>query len=142
MAIPPECPHGNNRIETRGPYYRQVHPRNFQDGRVLPPAFILQDTSCHFSLSLNDAARTTAERCHMEYTGQGQRLSAAVAELTVQELEESGARQIVDSPNEETHAHVDALYERPMTRRQRRDAAQSLSAAANRRGPAYLPEEQ
>ena len=141
MATPPECPHGNDRIETGGPYYRQVHPRNFQDGRVLPPAFILQDTSCHLTLSLNDGARTTAERCHLEYTGQGQRLSAAVVELTVQELEESGARHIVDSPNEETDAHVDALYEAPMSRRQIREAAQSLSAAANRRGPAYLPEE-
>ena len=141
MATPPECPHGNDRIETGGPYYRQVHPRNFQDGRVLPPAFILQDTSCHLTLSLNDGARTTAERCHLEYTGQGQRLSAAVVELTVQELEDSGARHIVDSPNEETDAHVDALYEAPMSRRQRREASQSLSAAANRRGPAYLPEE-
>ena len=141
MATPPECPHGNDRIETGGPYYRQVHPRNFQDGRVLPPAFILQDTSCHFTLSLNDGARTTAERCYLEYTGQGQRLSAAVVELTVQELEDSGARGIVDSPNEETDAHVDALYEAPMSRRQRREASQSLSAAANRRGPAYLPEE-
>ena len=141
MATPPECPHGNDRIETGGPYYRQVHPRNFQDGRVLPPAFILQDTSCHLTLSLNDGARTTAERCHLEYTGQGQRLSAAVVELTVQELEESGARHIVDSPNEETDAHVDALYEAPMSRRQRREASQSLSAAANRREPAYLPEE-
>ena len=141
MAIPPECPHGNDRIETDGPYYRQVHPRNFQDGRVLPPAFILQDTSCHFTLSLNDGTRTTAERCHLECTRQGQRLSAAVVELTAQELEESGAGLIVDSPNEETDAHVDALYDRPMSRRQRRDTAQALSAAASRREPAYLPEE-
>ena len=141
MAVSPECPHGNDRIETDGPYYRQVHPRNFQDGRVLPPAFILQDTSCHFTLSLNDGARTTAERCHLEYTGQGQRLSAAVVELTVQELEDSGAEHIVDSPNQETEAHADAMYEKPMSRRQRRNAAQSLSAAANRRGPTYLPEE-
>ena len=141
MAIPPECPHGNDRIETGGPCYRQIHPRNFQDGRVLPPAFILQDTSCHFTLSLNDGSRTTAERCHLEYTRQGQRLSAAVVELTVQELEDSGAGHIVDCPNQETDAHADALYEKPMSRRQRRDAAQSLSSAANRRGPAYLPEE-
>ena len=141
MATPPECPHGNARIETGGPYYRQVHPTNFQDGRVLPPAFILQDTSCHFTLSLNDGARTTAERCHLEYTRQGQRLSAAVVELTVQELEDSGARHIVDSPSEETDAHVDALYEAPMSRRQRQHAAQSLSEAANRREPAYLPHE-
>ena len=142
MAIPPECPHGNDRIETDGPYYRQVHPRNFQDGRVLPSAFILQETSCHLTLSLNDGARTTAQRCHLEYTRQGRRLSIAVAELTGQELEDSGATHIVDSPNEDTDAHVDALYERPMTRRQRRDVAQSLSATANQRGPAYLPEEQ
>ena len=81
MAIPPECPHGNYRIKTGGPYYRQVHPRNFQDGRVLPPAFILQETSCHLTLSLNDGARTTAQRCHLEYTQQGQRLSIAVARI-------------------------------------------------------------
>lgn len=141
MATPPDCPHGNERIDTDGPYYRQVHPRNFQDGRVLPPAFILQETSCHFTLSLNDGAHTTAERCHLEYTGQGQRLSAAVVQLSVQELEDSGAQRIVDSPNGETSTHIDALYEAPMSRRQGRDAAQSLSAAANRRGPAYLPEE-
>ena len=65
MATPPECPHGNDRIETGRPYYRQVHPRNFQDGRVLPPAFILQDISCHFTLSLNDGAapRQNAKFC-------------------------------------------------------------------------------
>ena len=142
MAIPPRCPHGNDQLETDGPYYRQVHPRNFQDGRALPPAFILEDTSCHLTLSLNDAARTTPERCHQEYTSQGQRLSAAVLELTAQELEDSGTRRIVDSPNDGTYAHVDALYEKPMSRRQRRQATQSLSAAANHRGPAYLPKEQ
>ena len=62
-----------------------------------------------------------------------QRLSAAVVEPTVQELEDLGAGHIVDSTNEETDAHVDVLYDRPMSRRQRRDAAQSLSAAANQR---------
>ena len=86
MDIPPGCPHGNDQLETDGLYYRQVHPTNFQDGRALPPAFILQDTSCHLTLSLNDAARTTPERCHQEYTSQGRRLSAAVLELTTQEL--------------------------------------------------------
>ena len=142
MDIPPGCPHGNDQLETDGLYYRQVHPTNFQDGRALPPAFILQDTSCHLTLSLNDAARTTPERCHQEYTSQGRRLSAAVLELTTQELGHSGTNYIVDSPSDETYAHVDALYEKPMSRRQRREAAQSLTTAANRRGPAYLPKEQ
>ena len=142
MDIPPRCPHDNDQLETDGPYYRQVHPRNFQDGRALPPAFILQDTSCHLTLSLNDAARTTPERCHQEYTSQVQRLSVAVLELTTQELGNSGAKHMVDSPSDETYAHVDALYEKPMSRRQRREAAQMLSAAANRRGPAYLPKDQ
>ena len=141
MATPANCPHSNPALTGTGPYYRQV-PRNFQDGRALSPAFTLQDTDCHLTLSLNNGARTTAERCHQEYTGQGQRLSAAVMELTAQELEESGARRIVDSPNDQTYAHVDAVYDKPMSRRQRREAAQSLTAAANRRMPAYLPKEQ
>lgn len=140
MAIPSECPHSNDELETGGPYYRQVHPTLFQNGRALSPAFILQDTSCHLTLSLNDAARTTPERCHREYTSQGQRLSAAVMELTTPELHDSGASRIVESPNDETYAHADALYGKPMTRRQRRQAAQSLSAAANLKGPAYLPQ--
>ena len=38
--MPEECPHGNATITGGGPYYRQVHPNNFQDGRVLSPAFV------------------------------------------------------------------------------------------------------
>ena len=64
MATPAQCSHDNRTITTGGPYYRQVHPNNFQDGRALSPAFVLQDTGCHFTLSFNDGARTTAERCH------------------------------------------------------------------------------
>ena len=45
--MPEECPHGNATITGGGPYYRQVHPNNFQDGRVLSPAFVLHDTGCH-----------------------------------------------------------------------------------------------
>ena len=140
MATPENCPHHNPDVTGAGPYYRQVHPRNFQDGRALSPAFTLQDTECHLTLSFNDGDRTTAERCHHEYTGQGRRQSAAVMEVITQELDESRARRIVESPNDETHAHVDAIYEKTMSRRRRRDAAQSLTAAANRRGPAYVPE--
>lgn len=140
MATPEHCPHYNADVTGVGPYYRQVHPTNFQDGRALSPAFTLQETECHLTLSLNDGARTTAERCHREYTGEGQRLSVAVMELTTREVEESGARRIVESPNEQTYAHVDAVYGKPMSRRQRREAAQSLTAAANRRGPVYLQE--
>lgn len=139
MATPENCPHHNADVTGGGPYYRQVHPRNFQDGRALSPAFTLQDTDCHLSLSFNDGARTTAERCYQEYTSQAQRLSVAVMELIAQEVEESGARRIVESPDDQTYAHVDAVYEKPMSRRQRRDAAQSLTVSANRRGPAYLP---
>ena len=138
MAIPAQCSHGNRTITTGGPYYRQVHPNNFQDGRALSPAFVLQDTGCHFTLSLNDGTRTTAERCHREYTQNGERQSAAVLEVTADELATSGANRVVDSPNEQTHAHVDTMYEKPMTRRQQRNAAQTLASAANRRGPAYL----
>ncbi|MCE2500870.1 MAG: hypothetical protein J4G13_08420 [Dehalococcoidia bacterium] len=123
----------------RRPYYRQVHPNNFQDGRALSPAFVLQDTGCHFTLSLNDGSRTTAERCHREYTQQGGRQSAAVLEVTADELAASGSHRVVDSANEQTHAHVDAMYEKPMSRRQQRNAAQSLATAANWRGPAHLP---
>ena len=86
MATPESCPHHNPDVTGVGPYLRQVHPTNFQDGRALSPAFTLQDTECHLTLSFNDGARTTAERCHREYTGQGQRLSAAVMELTAQEI--------------------------------------------------------
>ena len=142
MATPAQCPHDNPPVTGDGPYYRQVHPRNSQDGRVISPAFTLQETECHLTLSLNDGARTTPERCHREYTGHAQRLSAAVMALTAQELEESGAEYIVDSPNDQTHAHVDAVYPWPMNRRQRRQAAQTLTRAANRKGPVYLPKGQ
>ena len=62
--MPEECPHQNPPIKAAGPYYRQVHPNNFQDGRALSPAFVLHDTECHLTLSLNDGSRTTAQRCH------------------------------------------------------------------------------
>ena len=137
--MPEECPHGNATITGGGPYYRQVHPNNFQDGRVLSPAFVLQDTGCHLTLSLNDGARTTAERCHREFTEKGGRLSAAVVSISTDELAESGAERVVDSPNEQTHAHVDAMYDQPLSRRQRRNVAQSLVIAANRKVPAYIP---
>ena len=100
----------------------------------------MQDADCHYTLSLNDGARTTPERCHEEYTGRSQRMSAAVMELSTQDLEKSGVASIIDSPNDQTHAHVDALYERPMSRGQRRGVAQSLASAANRRAPVYLAE--
>ncbi len=136
--MPEECPHQNPTIRTAGPYYRQVHPNNFQDGRALSPAFVLRDTECHLTLSLNDGARTTAQRSHDEYTRNSERLSAAVLEITAPELEQSGAERLVDSPNQQTHAHVDALYDKSMSRRERRNVSQYLAAAANRRGPAYL----
>ena len=131
-----ECPHRNPTIRDGGPYYRQVHPNNFQEGRALSPAFLLRDTGCHLALSLNDGARTTAERCYAEYTRDGERSSAAVLEIIAQELQQSGTNRIVDSPNAQTYAHADATYEKPMSRCQQRNVAQSLSAAANRRGPA------
>ena len=138
MATPAQCPHGIPAVTGTGPYYRQIHPANFQEGRALSPAFNLQDADCHYTLSLNDGARTTPARCHEEYTGKSQRMSAAVMELSPQDLEGSGATSIVDSPNDQTHAHVDALYEEPMSRGQRRGIAQSLALAANRRDPVYL----
>ena len=92
--MPEECPHGNATITGGGPYYRQVHPNNFQDGRVLSPAFVLQDTGCHLTLSLNDGARTTAERSHREFTAKGGRLSAAVVSISTDELAESGAERV------------------------------------------------
>ncbi len=137
--MPEECPHGNTTITGGGPYYRQVHPNNFQDGRVLSPAFVLQDTGCHLTLSLNDGARTTAERCHREFTEKGVRLSAAVVSISTDELAESGAERVADSPNEQTHAHVDPMYDQLLNRRQRRNVAQSLVIAANRKVPAYIP---
>ena len=139
MATPAECPHDNQAITSGGPYYRQVHPNNFQDGRALSPAFVLQDTGCHFTLSLNDGSRTNAERCYREYTQHGERQSAVVLEVTGEELAKSGADRVVDSANDQTHAHVDAVYEKPMSRRQQRNAAQSLASSANRRGPVYRP---
>ena len=51
----------------------------------------------------------------------------------------SGAERVVDSPNEQTHAHVDPMYDQPHSRRQRRNVAQSLVMAANRKVPAYIP---
>ncbi len=137
--MPSVCPHDNPTITTGGPYYRQVHPNNFQEGRALSPAFVLQDTGCHLSLSLNDGARTTARRCHLEYTRNGAHPSAAVLEITAQELVESGTVQVVDAPSEQTHAHVDAIYEKPLSRRQQRNVGQFLAASANQRGPAHLP---
>ncbi len=137
--MPSVCPHDNPTITTDGPYYRQVHPNNFQDGRVLSPAFALQDIGCHLCLSLNDGARTTARRCYLECTQNGERPSAAVLEITSQELKESGAARVVDSPNEQTLAHVDAMYEKPLSRWQRRNVSQSLAASANKRNPAYQP---
>ena len=135
--MPTVCPHDNLRVVAGGPYYRQVHPNNFQEGRALSSAFTLQDTGCHLTMSLNDGARTTAERCYLEYTQNGERLSAAALTITEQELVESGAAGIVDSPGEETHAHVDAIYEKPLSRRQQRNVGQFLATATNRRGPAY-----
>ena len=70
MADPVQCPHNHQTVTNAGPYYRQVHPNNFQDGRAISPAFVLQDTGCHFTLSLSDGSRTTAERCYREYTQQ------------------------------------------------------------------------
>ena len=137
--MPEECPHGNATITDGGPYYRQVHPNNFQDGRVLSPTLVLQNTGCHLTLSLNARARTTAERSHREFTEKGGRLSAAVVSISTDELAESGAERVEDSPNEQTHAHVDALYDQPLSRRQRRNVAQSLVIAANRKVPAYIP---
>ena len=139
MGILEGCPHDNPTITTGGPYYHQVPPNNFQDGRALSPAFVLQDTGCHLTLSLNDGARTTPEDCHLEYTRNGGRLSAAVLEITSQELGSSGANRIVDSPNEQTPAHVDAIYERSLSRREQRNSGQLLAAAANMRGPVYRP---
>ena len=139
MGTPSLCPHDNPTITAGGPYYRQVHPNNFQDGRVLSPAFVLQDTGCHMTLSLNDGTRTTARRCYLEYTYGGERSSVAVLEITSRELEESGAVRVVDSPNDQTHAHVDALYQKPLSRRQQRNVAQFLTLSANQRSPAYRP---
>ena len=100
MATPADCPHDNPAITGDGPYYRQVHPNNFQNGR---------------------------------------NLSAAVLQVSRQELIDTGASLIVDSPDGITFAHVDALYEKPMSNRLRSNAGKALLTAANRRGPAYVP---
>lgn len=139
MGTPTVCPHDNEVITTGGPYYRQVHPNHFQNGQALPGSFILKNTGCHFALSLNDGARTTAKRCHQEFTQNSGNSSAAVLEVSVQELTDSGAFVVVDSPDGITHAHVDALYQQPMSSRLRGNAGKALLTAANNRGPAYIP---
>ena len=141
MGPPTVCPHDNQAITTDGPYYRQVHPNNFQNGQALPGSFILKNTGCHYGLSLNDGACTTAVRCHREYTQNSGGLSAAVLEVSEQELTDTGAFAIVDSPDGITFAHVDALYKQPMSSKLRKDADKALMTAANRRRPAYIPEQ-
>ena len=59
--------------------------------------------------------------------------------ISTDELAESGAERVVDSPNEQTHAYVDTMYDQLLSRRQRRNVAQSLVMAANREVPAYIP---
>ena len=138
MGTPAVCPHDNPSLATNGPYYRQVHPNNFQNGQALPGSFILSDTGCHYGLSLHDGARTTAKRCHDEYTKSG-RQSAAVLEVSEQELIGSGTLVIVDSPDGITFAHVDAMYTRDLSNKQKSDVQKALLTAANKRGPAHLP---
>lgn len=136
------CPHDNEVITTDGPYYRQVHPNHFQNGQALPGSFILNGTGgCHFGLSLHDGARTTADRCHQEYTKNSEKPSAAVLEVTKEELRDTGAFVIVDSPDGITFAHVDALYEQLISKKFRKDAGKALMISANRRGPAYIPKQ-
>ena len=48
--------------------------------------------------------------------------------MTADELAASGSQRVVESADEQTHAHVDAMYEKPMSRLQQRNAAQSLAA--------------
>ena len=139
MGTPAVCPHDNPPIATNGPYYRQVHPNNFQNGQAIPGSFILSDTGCHYGLSLHDGARTTASRCLGEYT-EGGRQSAAVLEVSEQELSDSGRFVIVDSPDGITFAHVDALYKQPLSNREKSNVQKQLLIAANKRGPAYVPE--
>ena len=141
MGSSTDCPHDNQAITTGGPYYRQVHPNNFQNGQALPGSFILNSTGCHFGLSLHDGVRTTADRCHQEYTKNSGKPSAAVLEISNQELTNIGAFVIVDSPDRITFAHVDALYKQPMSNKLRKDADKELMTAANRRGPAYIPKQ-
>ena len=135
------CPHDNQAITTDGPYYRQVHPNHFQNGQALPGSFILNDTGCHFGLSLHDGARTTAECCHQEYTKNSEKPSAAVLEVTEEELKGTGAFVIVDSPDGITFAHVDALYKHSLSNKLRKDAGKALMTAANRRGAVYIPKQ-
>ena len=59
--------------------------------------------------------------------------------ISTDELAESGAERVVDSPNEQTHAHVDPMYDQLLSRRQRRNVAQSLVMVASRKVPAYIP---
>ena len=139
MATPADGPHDNPTVTGDGPYYRQVHPNHFQNGLALPGSFILHDTGCHFGLSLHDGARTTAERCHREYTQNGGNRSGAVVQVSRQELTDTGVSVVVDSPDGITFAHVDALYEKPMSNPLRSNAGKALLTAANRRGPAYVP---
>ena len=138
MGTPAVCPHDNQAITTHGPYYRQVHPNNFQNGVALPGSFVLQNTGCHFGLSLHDGARTTADRCHGEYAKSG-RESVAVLEVSEQELSDSGKFAVVDSPDGKTFAHVDALYRQPLSNRQKSNVQKELLIAANKRGPTYVP---
>lgn len=139
MGTPEDCPHDNQAITTDGPYYRQVHPNYFQNGQALPGSFILNNTGCHFGLSLNDGVRTTAARSHQEYIQNSGKLSAAVVQVSEQEITDTGAFVIVDSPNGISHAHVDALYTKPMSRKLRGNADKALTTAANKRVPAYVP---
>ena len=134
-----DCPHDRPVITTDGRYYRQVHSNDFQNGRALPVAFRVKDTGCHHGLSLHDGVRTTAQRCHREYTVDGGNKSVAVFELSLQELVSTGASKVVDSPDGISFAHVDALYENPMNKDVREGVRSELTLAANRRGPVYVP---
>ena len=140
MATPTVCPHDNQAITTPGPYYRQVHPNSFQNGQALPGSFIIKSTGCHYALSLNDGHRTTPDRCYREYTENNGRRSAAVLEVPLDELTQTGVFLIVDSPDGITCAHVDALYKETTSHKNRSDAQKALITAANRRRLAYIPE--
>ena len=141
MGKAADCPHDRPVITTDGPYYRQVHPNDFQNGVALPAAFRVKDTGtgCHYGLSFHDSVRTTAQCCHREYTVDGGYKSAAVFEVSSQELVGTGASKVVDSPDGISFAHVDALYEHPMNRDVRQGVRSELTLAANRRGPVYVP---
>ena len=62
-------------------------------------------------------------------------------EVTKEELKDTGAFVIVDSPDEITFAHVDALYKQLLSNKLRKDVGKALMTAANRRGPAYIPKQ-